>query len=603
MASPETANKQGPNFIDKLKDRKPGWFLKEVTLETAKGEGMPVLCETLQENTLNVLARLSKIPPTKILLTGENGSGKHTLVQNLASALIAARRELDNKNQSEELKKYIAYFRQHFPGLKATKLFSIDTKGLAKAFENGEVGWIGDELAKNKDAIYVLDLTGVSPKQLEIIAQANWKAPIIAISPDRAGSALLADHWESYQLKPYSPDEVNQIAHHHLQKIVKQYGFNAAAENGVVDLLTRYAVNIEHKSQPGASVELLRLAAAEVSLTNGNLLGKEQLAKIMARQGSVAADVLLQDDRSKLVKVKRLLEERIIGHDVPKQLVIRALERRAAQLSDDRRPIGSFIFLGPTGVGKTEFARVIAEALFGSKNQMIRIDMSEYQEPHTVARLIGSPPGYVGYDAGGQLTEAVARKPFSVVLFDEFEKAHPDVFNTFLQILDDGRLTDGKGKTVDFTQTFIIMTSNFGSDYFYEAMEKHETDLKDEIQQVITDFKRTMRPELINRFDDILAFSPLNKDQLAAVLRLCLKIRIQDQIKNEREVDITVSPAVEDFLLAKGYNPKLGARPLNRAIDTYLLDPLSHMIIDESLTKGDKLQAVLENGAIVIKKI
>jgi ATP-dependent Clp protease ATP-binding subunit ClpB len=280
------------------------------------------------------------------------------------------------------------------------------------------------------------------------------------------------------------------------------------------------------------------------------------------------------------------LKERVIGQDEAIQSVANAIRRSRAGLSDPRRPIGSFIFLGPTGVGKTELARALAEFLFDDEHAMIRIDMSEYMEKHAVSRLIGAPPGYVGYEEGGQLTEAVRRRPYAVVLFDEIEKAHPDVFNVFLQIMDDGRLTDGKGRVVDFKNTIIIMTSNIGSVYLQDlGMHHNAEEIAEAHKQVMEALRAHFKPEFLNRVDDIVIFNPLGKEQLTKIVDL----RLEDlrKLLAERKISLELTPAAKELVFTEGYDPNYGARPLKRSIQRLVQDPLAMKILDGEVLLGD----------------
>ena len=315
----------------------------------------------------------------------------------------------------------------------------------------------------------------------------------------------------------------------------------------------------------------------------------EDIADVVSRWTGIPVSKMLQSERDKLLHLEDELHKRVIGQDEAIEAVADAVRRSRAGLQDPKRPIGSFIFLGTTGVGKTELAKALAEYLFDDESLMTRIDMSEYQEKHTVSRLIGAPPGYVGYDEGGQLTEAVRRKPYSVVLFDEIEKAHPDVFNILLQVLDDGRLTDNKGRTVNFKNTIIIMTSNLGSSYIQSQFEKindqnHDQVVAETKTEVMNMLKKTIRPEFLNRIDEIIMFQPLNKDQIEQIVRL--QINGIKKMLEENGVTLQMSDQAIDFITTAGYDPEFGARPVKRAIQRYLLNDLSKKLLSQEVDRS-----------------
>jgi len=298
-------------------------------------------------------------------------------------------------------------------------------------------------------------------------------------------------------------------------------------------------------------------------------------------------------EREKLLKLEEQLHKRVAGQEDAIEAVADAIRRSRAGLQDKKKPIGSFIFLGTTGVGKTELARALAEFLFDDEHSMIRIDMSEYQERHSVSRLIGAPPGYVGYDEGGQLTEAVRRKPYSVVLLDEIEKAHPDVFNILLQVLDDGRLTDNKGRTVDFKNCIIIMTSNIGSQIIQDSFSEINEANKDQVlastrNQVFELLKRTIRPEFLNRIDEIIMFSPLDREQIRKIVGM--QFAQLQQTLQEMGVEITASDEALDWLAQLGYDPQFGARPLKRVIQKKIMNELSRQILAGTIRKESKIR-------------
>ena len=312
---------------------------------------------------------------------------------------------------------------------------------------------------------------------------------------------------------------------------------------------------------------------------------EQDIAKLVSKWTGIPVGRLLEGEAQKLVHMEERLRQRVVGQDDALGRVANAVRRSRAGLSDAKRPIGSFIFLGPTGVGKTELARALAEFLFDDEKLMIRIDMSEYMEKHAVSRLIGAPPGYVGYEEGGQLTEQVRRHPYSVILFDEIEKAHPDVFNVLLQILEDGRLTDGKGRTVDFRNTVLVMTSNVGSTAIFELSEKDPERARKEAMDAL---RAAFRPEFINRIDEIVIFNPLGKEQLANIVKMMLKS--VEQLLAERQITLEITPAAIELLLNEGYDPAYGARPLRRTIQRLIQDPLALQILEGKVLPGDRVR-------------
>ena len=327
----------------------------------------------------------------------------------------------------------------------------------------------------------------------------------------------------------------------------------------------------------------------------------EDIADVVSRWTGIPVSKMLQSEREKLLHLEDELHKRVIGQDEAIEAVADAVRRSRAGLQDPKRPIGSFIFLGTTGVGKTELAKALAEYLFDDESLMTRIDMSEYQEKHTVSRLIGAPPGYVGYDEGGQLTEAVRRKPYSVVLFDEIEKAHPDVFNILLQVLDDGRLTDNKGRTVNFKNTIIIMTSNLGSAYIQSQFEKindqnHDQIVEETKKEVMNMLKKTIRPEFLNRIDETIMFQPLNKPQIEQIVRL--QINGIRKMLEGNGVTLQMTDAAVDFLATAGYDPEFGARPVKRAIQRYLLNDLSKKLLSQEVNREKPIIVEREGDAL-----
>jgi ATP-dependent Clp protease ATP-binding subunit ClpB len=307
---------------------------------------------------------------------------------------------------------------------------------------------------------------------------------------------------------------------------------------------------------------------------------EEDVAQVVAKWTGIPVSKMLEGEMQKLVTMEERLSKRVIGQDEALKAVANAVRRARAGLQDPNRPVGSFIFLGPTGVGKTETARALAEFLFDDERAMIRLDMSEYMEKHAVARMIGAPPGYVGYEEGGQLTEAIRRRPYAVVLFDEIEKAHPDVFNVLLQILDDGRLTDAKGRTVDFKNTVLIMTSNLGSREIQEADE----DEKQIRETVLEELRANFKPEFLNRIDDIVIFHQLSREQIAQIIDVQLE-RLRSMLK-ERGIELVLDDSARQLLAREGYDPNYGARPLRRAIQTLIQNPLAVKLLNADILPG-----------------
>ncbi|MBP9212662.1 MAG: AAA family ATPase, partial [Bacteroidetes bacterium] len=334
----------------------------------------------------------------------------------------------------------------------------------------------------------------------------------------------------------------------------------------------------------------------------------EDIAEIVSKWTGIPVTRMLESERSKLLHLEERIHQRMVNQEEAVKAVADAIRRSRAGLQDEKRPIGSFIFLGTTGVGKTELARSLAELLFNDEEAMVRIDMSEYMEKFSVSRLIGAPPGYVGYEEGGQLTEAVRRRPYSVVLLDEIEKAHPEVFNVLLQLLDDGRLTDSKGRTVNFTNTIVIMTSNLGSQLIQERMSQMQNDedwnesageLRSQLNQLL---RQTIRPEFLNRVDEVILFKPLTRNDIAKVVNIQLK-RVS-ALLSKKEMSLVVTDDAKEWIARLGYDPSYGARPLKRTIQKHIIDVLSSRILAGEFGDGDAVQLALEGeGKLLFSKL
>ena len=348
-----------------------------------------------------------------------------------------------------------------------------------------------------------------------------------------------------------------------------------------------------------------QLAAEEEVLKNRDLslvrekVTEEEISRIISRWTGIPVAKLTESERNKTLHLDEELHKRVVGQDEGVTLVTEAIIRSKAGIKDPSKPIGSFLFLGPTGVGKTELAKALAASLFDDESNMVRLDMSEYMEKYSVSRLIGAPPGYVGYDEGGQLTEAVRRKPYSVVLFDEVEKAHPDVFNVLLQVLDDGRITDSQGRTVDFKNTIIIMTSNLGSDYLLEGIETNGTISAHAQEAVMNVVRAHFRPEFLNRLDEIIMFKPLSKDNIGNIITLMmadLNSRLVD-----RELSVVLTDAAASFIVEHGYDPIYGARPLKRFLQKHVETLSAKLILADQVQMGDTIVIDVVDGELVAK--
>ena len=325
----------------------------------------------------------------------------------------------------------------------------------------------------------------------------------------------------------------------------------------------------------------------------------EEIARIISRWTGIPVAKLTESERNKTLHLDEELHKRVIGQDEGVTKVTEAIIRSKAGIKDPTKPIGSFLFLGPTGVGKTELAKSLAASLFDDENNMVRIDMSEYMEKYSVSRLIGAPPGYVGYEEGGQLTEAVRRKPYSVVLFDEIEKAHPDVFNVLLQVLDDGRITDSQGRTVDFKNTILIMTSNIGSAHLLDGIDENGNISKDAEEAVMNELRAGFRPEFLNRLDEIILFKPLTKNNIGEIIHLLmedLNSRLVD-----KEVRVELSKEAEAYVVDHGFDPVYGARPMKRYLQKTVETEAAKLILADRVRAGDTILIDVENGALTAK--
>ena len=374
-----------------------------------------------------------------------------------------------------------------------------------------------------------------------------------------------------------------------IEKAQNDYDLDKAAElqYGKLPELQK-ELEAEEEKVKGKDLSLVRESVTE-----------EEIARIISRWTGIPVAKLTETERDKILHLDDALHKRVIGQDEAVTKISEAILRSKAGVEDPNKPIGSFMFLGPTGVGKTELAKSLAQNLFDDESNIVRIDMSEYMEKFSVSRLIGAPPGYVGYDEGGQLTEAVRRKPYSVVLFDEIEKAHPDVFNVLLQVLDDGRITDSQGRTVNFKNTILIMTSNIGSSYLLEGIDDNGNIKEENEKMVMDDLKNHFRPEFLNRLDEIIMFKPLTKDNIAGIVDLVID-ELNARLK-EKELKVELTKKAKDFVIESGYDPVYGARPLKRFIQKNVETLAAKTILEGDISLGETLVFDVKDDKLVVK--
>ena len=457
---------------------------------------------------------------------------------------------------------------------KPTELNQLDRKILQLEIERTSIAKEKDAASKERLKRLEKELADLKEKSKALTAQwQNEKAAVNAVS-------VVQSQLEQAKIE--------------LEQAQRKGDLNLAAQiqYGKLPELEQKLAKIEKQSSETTRTTLLRQEVTD-----------EDIARVVAAWTHIPVSRMLEGERQKLVKMEERLAQKVIGQKAAIKAVADAVRRARSGLQDPNRPIGSFIFLGPTGVGKTETARALAEFLFDDENAMVRIDMSEYMEKFSVQRLIGAPPGYVGYDEGGQLSEAVRRRPYSVVLFDEIEKAHPDVFNVLLQVLDDGRLTDGQGRTVDFKNTIVIMTSNLGSPIIQEYFLDGKTDKSSHQameDKVLAELKRHFRPEFLNRVDDIIIFQSLDEEELAKIVEI--QIAKLEKRLAQQNLTLDVDAAAKKLLAKEGYDPQFGARPLKRAVQEHLLNPLSMKLLDGEFKPGDKIKVTAEGDELKFQR-
>ena len=430
-------------------------------------------------------------------------------------------------------------------------------------------------------------------KETDKASKARLEALEKELSELNSESATLRTQWETEKKKITDSKQTKQDIEelkHRIEEAERAYDLETLAKlkYGELPALEK---KLEEEKQALADKSEDRLLKEEVDV--------EEIAEVVSQWTGIPVSKLVESEREKLLKLPEILHKRVIGQDEAVVAVSDAILRARAGLKDENRPIGSFIFMGPTGVGKTELAKALSEALFDTEKNMIRIDMSEYMEKHSVSRLVGAPPGYVGYDEGGQLTEAVRRRPYSVILFDEIEKAHPDVFNILLQLLDDGRLTDNQGRTVDFKNTIIILTSNIGSRELIDRIEEGGQISEEVKEDVISKLHSFFRPEFINRIDDTIVFTPLNKDQIGRIIEIAL-VSIQKRL-SERNIKLVLSEAGKDCICDNAYSPEFGARPVKRFMQKYVETKLAEALIKGEIADGNTVEITSKGEGIELE--
>jgi ATP-dependent Clp protease ATP-binding subunit ClpB len=442
-----------------------------------------------------------------------------------------------------------------------TEIDQLERRATQLEIEKQALKKESDSNSKERLAVIEKELAELREKSNAL--KANWKREKDLIAQTRT----LKEKIEQLKIEEQAEERKGN-----LQRVAEiRYGLLVQAE----EELKKLAAQMDGSAGKGSRAT--RMLKEEVD--------EEDVARIVSKWTGIPVSKMLEGEVKKLVTMEERLRQRVVGQDAALERVANAIRRSRAGLSDPKRPIGSFIFLGPTGVGKTELARALAEFLFDDEKSMVRIDMSEYMEKHAVSRLIGAPPGYVGYEEGGQLTEQVRRRPYAVVLFDEIEKADPDVFNVLLQMMDDGRLTDGRGRTVDFRNTVIIMTSNIGSAFLQSEGLRSEKEFEDASKQVMNALHSHFKPEFLNRVDDIIVFRPLGREQLVRIIEL----RLEDvrRLLADRKISLELTDAAKDLMFTEGFDPNFGARPLKRAIQKLVQDPLALKILDGEVLHGD----------------
>lgn len=545
------------------------------------------------DRILLILARSTKNNP---VLVGAPGTGKTAIAEGLAIRLLK---------------------RQVPPALQNLKLYSLDFPTIKSLPDSiGMMKSLLEEAAADHDLVLFIDeihmlISNSSYSDNDI---ANLLKPAMANGDIKILGATTIDEYRNiekdsalerrFQMVMVDEPDIEsaiKILEGSKQKYEEYHHVSIPSEvcKTAVMMSARYITN---RRLPDKAFDLIDEAAAQLRLQGGDwqVMGVNDVLKVVTKWTGVPVNELESDERKKLQRIEQELHGSVIGQDNAIKVVSDAIRRSRMGFGDPSRPIGSFLFLGTTGTGKTELCKAIARFLFNDANGMVRIDMSEYQQEHSSHRLFGAPPGYIGYEDGGQLTEAVYRRPFSVILFDEIEKAHPKVFETLLQILDEGRMTDGKGKVVNFKNTIIVMTSNLGQEEILSSLlipNVTDEDVERCTQSVMRQLKRTVKPEFLNRIDNIVMFKPLTREEITQIALLNLN-KEQDKLR-ESGVQVLIDPIVVDFIVAKGYNPEYGGRPVKKAITDYIVNPLTNHIVDGTIDNSFPVYVSLNDDKIV----
>ena len=570
-------------------------YSRDLTLLAASGSFDPVIGRDEEiRRSVQILSRRSKNNP---VLIGEPGVGKTAVAEGIAAYIAGS-----DAPDSMAGKRLVAL---DLPALLAGTKYRGDFEERVKA--------VLKDVKKAGDVILFIDemhtMIGAGSAEGAIDA-ANILKPALgrgevqiigATTPEEyrrhiEKDAALERRFQPVKIAEPSRSDSLKMLGAVRQSLEKHHGvkISDAALTAAVDLSARY---INDRFLPDKAIDLADEAAAHIRVSGGGLVTAEDIAGIVSMWTGIPVANLSADETKRLCNMESILHRRVIGQNEAVTAVSRAIRRGRVGLSDPDRPIGSFLFLGPTGVGKTELCRALAEAVFGESDAMIRLDMSEYMEKHAVSKLIGSPPGYVGYEDGGQLTERVRRKPWSVVLFDEIEKAHPDVFNILLQILDDGRVTDSQGRTVDFKNTIIIMTSNLGSQYLLEGINDKGEIEESARQQVLAQLHQQFRPEFLNRLDEIICFKPLTKTELNGIIDIltsALRQRLED-----KSLGLEITDSAKQLIIDRGFDPVFGARPLKRYLQSTVETLIARAILAGDMPAGHVIKVDVRDGELV----